>query len=343
MRRIFWLLAVAGILSACSGTVTGVSPTAAPTAEPTGGLDVATQRYEAQAGIVLGEGIQAASLAAIAVATLNPQRRMHSAPVCRDGVEYTVKPVNPEQYVVTIDVFYDAKCTTKLAHSVLDVTFFLPVELSFSGKVTTYDQAGKAVAYGTLSNKTTLGSATQSVTRGQLSRTADGPAVAAFGLSCTLAKKNACGFGGLVAVSQQQSIGVTAMLQNFVESGSASDGVVAMTGYTGTPASLALARGKGNAWVIRGGSVVADWNGTFTENVDAQSLEVDGTLAIRDSVAGADVAEKFGLRSGVADGSVGLASTGRRLATYATDAAGTGSITYSDKSTGNITFFIIRS
>jgi hypothetical protein len=340
----FALAATLG-LGGCSSTVSGVNPanpTPAPTANP--GLSVATQRTEAQAGIVVAEGIQVASLLDVLVnAFISSQSSdIHSEAVCKNGVEYTVVAITPEQLKITIDTFYDLKCTTLQAHAVLKTTFFAPSNLSIAGTATFYDTNGKAVAYGTLSNKTTLTNpGAHGVTTGTIAQKRGGSGLS-FGLTCTFAKTSDCGFGGVAPVSSSQALGVATTLDGFTGQGSVTGGTTTVDGYTGTPGALKLTQGSGDTWKIRGGKLAVSLLGTFDENVDATSFDVTGSLNLQDAKNNALVTLAFGTRTGIQKGSVSSLAQGIGYATFSTDATGTGTIDYSS-GTGNIVLFLITS
>jgi hypothetical protein len=340
MRKIVSFLAASLLLSACTS-----SPNPSPT--PTPGLSIATQRLEAQAGIVVANGIQAASILAALLNQLSGSigagQSSGSAP-CKNGVETSVVQISAAKVKATVDIFYDPKCTTLFNHAVLNITLLSASKLTIAGTATTYDTGGKAVAFATLSNQTTLGTPTLSVTTGSVALSRGGSQVFSFGLSCSYSAKNSCGFGGIAAVPQlPQSLGVSATIQNFVASGSSNTGAVALNAYAGAPGSLKLSQGSNNSWTIGGGSLVAGVTGGFFEVVDAKALNVQGALTVKDAQRDATTSTGFTTRKGIWGGMVDQTSTRKQFATFSTDAVGTGAIKYSDGSNGNIAFFIITS
>jgi uncharacterized lipoprotein YbaY len=339
MRPKALLLAASLLLSACSSSSPAPTPTPAP------GLSIATQRLEAQAAMVTANGIQIASLLAAVLASLSSGQSSASGPApCKNGVRITKEQISAAKFKVTVDVFYDSKCTTIFNHAVLKLTLTSASSLGITGQTTTYDPSGKAVVFGALLNTTKLGSTTTSVTQGTISRSRGGPTALAFGLSCSLATKNSCGFGGIAATpGLTQSLGVSASLHNFVASGTANDGVVGMTAYSGPLGGLKLRQGSGTSWTVSGGSRVADFTGTFKEQVEAKALDVRGSVSLKDARLGATTSAGFNTRAGIDSGSVRQISSGKQFATFSTDAVGSGTIQYSDTSTGKIAFFIVTS
>ncbi len=339
MRFSAFILAASLALAACNSSSNGTPPPPVP------GLSIATQRIEAQSSIAIANGIEAASLIAILLKSLGPSGAIAEAtPKCRNGVETTTTVIGPQRVKVVIDVFYDPQCTTLLTHAVLHVGFTDARHMSvlIDGKATTYSSSGKPVAFATIAANGTLGATTQFTTTGGIALTRTGPAILTFGLSCTLASSNSCGFGGIATVSSTQSLGVSSSLHGFVASGTGS-GTVALNAYTGAPGSLSLVHAKDDTWKISGGSLAATQNGSFHESVKSASLNVSGSLNLSDSLANASTSANFGTRTGIGNGVVSQTSTGKSFATYSTDAAGSGEIHYSDGSTGDIVFFIITS
>jgi hypothetical protein len=328
--------ALAGCTSATVGTV--------PAPEPSTGLSVETQRAEAQAGIAVAEGIQVASLLTAVLQQLPLGGGTLPSGACKDGVEITVTVLNPEQLKVVVDAFYDAACTARLAHALLKTTFFPSGTLVIDGASTAYDTRGDAVAYARFTtNGTVASTGAHAVTTGTVSRTPAGPAQLQFGLTCTLAATNDCGFGGVVAVaSRSQSLGVAAALNGFTGKGAA-NGTVSLKGYGGALGALTLKRGGGDAWTVRGGSLIASTAGTFDERVNQKGLDVTGHLHLKDPAANAGVSLAFGTRTGISHGAVDSLTPAKLYATFGTDATGTGSIAYSQGPGGRIVFFIIQS
>jgi PBP1b-binding outer membrane lipoprotein LpoB len=343
MRRASVVLAIALFLAGCSGTVS-TPPTPTPV---TPELSIATQRIQAQATIVVTNGIQVASLLAALVNAIVPRssEAIDAAAQCKNGVETTVVQKSPETFEVTIDVFYDSQCTTRLSHALLNVGFFGLSKFYINGTQITYAKNGKATSYAKLTNTTTLGAkSTYSVTQGTVALSQTGPSVLSFGLSCNLAQDNDCGFGGVVSIGSSKSeVGVEASLHNFVASGKSTNGLASLNAFQGKPGSLKLVQEPRVAWRIVGGTAVAALSGTFDENVNAQSFDVTGSVALHDDGADASTSDSFGTRTGIAGGKVVQSSTLQTFASFAADATGTGSIHYSNGSIGHIAFFIITS
>jgi hypothetical protein len=293
--------------------------------------------------MVAANGVQVASLLAAVLNSLGTGAGSSASGPgpCNNGVRITKQPISSAKIKFTVDVFYDPNCKTLFNHAVLNVALTSASGIRIDGQTTTYDGNGTAVAFGSLQNSTTLGSMTNSVTTGSISRTRHGTAALQFGLSCTLAQKNACGFGGIAPLEVfGQSLGVTASLHDFVASGPSS-GTVAMTGYTGSLNGLKLVQGTGNSWKISGGSKVTDLTGTFREQVNAKSLNVTGSVVLKDPMLGATSSAAFDTRTGIGSGVVTQTSTGKHFGSFSTDAAGTGSMQYSDGSSSSIILFII--
>ena len=126
-------LAAAIALGACSSTL--ATPPPQPTSSPSG-LPIATQRIEAQAGIVVAQGIQIASLLTAVLEQLPLGGGTLPTGECKNGVETTIKVLGPEQLQVTIDAFYDKTCKSRFAHASLKTTFFPSGTLMIDGTST---------------------------------------------------------------------------------------------------------------------------------------------------------------------------------------------------------------
>ncbi len=327
-------------LGACSSTL--ATPPPQPTSSPSG-LPVETQRIEAQAGIVVAQGIQLASLLTAVLEQLPLGGGTLPNGECKNGVETTIKVLNPEQLQVTIDAFYDPACKTRFAHASLKTTFFPSGTLVIDGTSTAYNTRGRAVGFAAFTTNGMVSSTgAHAVTTGTVSQKRNGPAALAFGLTCTLSSKNDCGFGGVVASipSLSQSLGVTATLDGFTGNGAAS-GTASLNAYTAAPDKLKLKQGSGDSWIVRGGKLVASPTGTFEENVNQKSLNATGKIDLKDTAANARVTLNFDTRSGISKGEVQSIAPAALESSFSTDATGTGAIAYSSGSAGRIVFFII--
>jgi len=341
-RRRLWLLALAATigLGGCSSTLssTPLEPTATPF-----GLSIETQRVEAQAGIAVAEGLQVASLLTAVLEQLPLGGGRLPTGECKNGVETTIDVLNPEQLKVTIDAFYDSACKARFVHASLKTTFFPSGTLVIDGTSTTYNRRGRAIGYAAfITNGTVSSSSAHAVTTGTVSKTPAGPALLAFGLTCTLASKNDCGFGGVIdsVSSLSKSLGVTAAIDGFTGSGAAS-GTASINAYAGAPSKLKLKQGSGDSWIVRGGTLVASPAGTFDEQVNQKSLNVSGKIDLKDAAANARVTLDFATRIGISKGEVRSIAPAALAASFSTDATGTGATTYSSGSGDRIVFFVI--
>jgi hypothetical protein len=343
MKRLLSLVFVNVIGTGCSSTLT-TTPAPAPTLTPSG-LSIETQRVEAQAGIAVAQGLQIASLLTAVLEQLPLGGGTLPTGECKNGVETTIKVLNPEQLMVSIDTFYDPACKTRFVRASLKTTYFPSGTLIIDGTSTAYDTRGSAVGYAAFTTNGMVSSTSaHAVTSGTVSRTPTGPALLAFGLTCTLSSKNDCGFGGVVASvsSLSQSLGVTATLDGFTGNGAAS-GTASINAYVAAPGKLKLKQGSGDSWIVRGGTLVASPAGTFDENVNQKGLDATGKIDLKDAKANARVTLDFGTRTGISKGKVQSIAPVALYSSFSTDATGTGAIAYSSGPGGMIVFFIITS
>jgi hypothetical protein len=327
------------VLNGCTTALSSVTPT--PTSSPSI-LSIETQRVEAQAGIAVAEGIQAASLFAAVLERLPLGGGGLPNGECRNGVETTITVLNPEQLQVTIDAFYDASCKTRFVYASLKSTYFPSGTLIIDGTSTAYNTRGRAVSYAAFTTNGTVSSAGANlVTTGTVSKARLGPPELAFGLSCTLASTNDCGFGGVIAAaSPNQSLGVSATLDGFTGSGAAS-GTASVTAYTAATGKLKLKQGSGNAWNVTGGTPVASPAGTFEESVNSKALTTAGKLDLKDAVANARVTLNFATQTGISKGQIQSIAPASPYSSFSTNATGTGAIAYSAGPGERILFFVI--
>ncbi len=341
MNRIALVALITAIaLGACSSTL--ATPPPQPTSSPSI-LPIETQRIEAQAGIAVAQGLQLASLLTAVLEQLPLGGGVLPTGECKNGVETTIKVLNPEQLQVTIDAFYDHTCKTRFAHASLKTTFFPSGNLIIDGTSTAYNTRGRAVGFAAFTTNGTVSSTgAQATTTGTISQKRNGPAQLAFGLSCTLASTNDCGFGGVIASipSLSQSLGVTATFDGFTGSGAAS-GTASLNAYSSAPSKLKLKQGSGNSWIVRGGRLVASPTGTFEENVHQKSLNAVGKIDLKDTAANAGVTLNFETRTGISKGEVQSIAPAELASSFSTDATGTGAIAYSSGPAGRIVLFII--
>jgi hypothetical protein len=328
-------------LGGCSSTISSTPPPQ-PTSSPSG-LSIETQRIEAQAGITVAEAIQIASLSTSVLEQLPLGGGTLPSGACKNGVESTIKVLNPEQLQITIDAFYDSACKTRFAHASLKTTYFPSGTLIIDGTSTAYNTRGRAVGFAAFTtNGTATPAGAQLTTTGTISQKRNGPAQLAFGLSCTLSSKNDCGFGGVIASipSTAQSLGVTATLDGFTGNGAAS-GTASLNAYAAAPGKLKLKQGSGNAWIVRGGKLLASPAGTFDENVNQKSLNATGKIDLKDAAANARVTLNFETRTGISKGEVQTIAPASPASSFSTDATGTGAIAYSSGPGARILFFIV--
>ena len=156
MNRIALVALITAIaLGACSSTL--ATPPPQPTSSPSV-LPIETQRIEAQAGIAVAQGIQLASLLTAVLEQLPLGGGVLPTGECKNGVETTIKVLNPEQLQVTIDAFYDPTCKTRFAHASLKTTFFPSGNLIIDGTSTAYNTRGRAVGFAAFTTNGTVSS-----------------------------------------------------------------------------------------------------------------------------------------------------------------------------------------
>ena len=338
MSRFFAIVCSAVVaLSACSGTST------TPPGPPKTTLSVATQRNAAQAALAAEFGVGLLTLI-FGQGTTQAFGGPNTAPVCTNGVKVSVVTTTTT-VTTTIDVFYDPACTTILAHTVLVQTQTSATTSSLTGTSTFTTQAGAQIAYNTLGGTVTKSGGTTSFSvTGTAAPSQTAPATASFGLSCSqTGAADTCGFGGIQNVSLLNAEFGNTFTFNGTQSGATNSGAAALKAYVSGLNSMTLSAGTFPTWTITGGgNPLINSSGTFTVTVGAFNLATAIGITLNDQTADASATSNmtngpFGRSSG----GVTQISNGASAAFFGIDGTGTGSILYSDGSTGAIQGFII--
>ncbi len=320
-------------------------PMAAGTAFTFGGItgaDVARH--------VLGTARQAAShWRAGASRSASPEglRRLSSVTysACSSGVETATVNVSQTEIQAYERDFYDNACTKLYQDIFLDVVAQSQTAVSATGTDTYYSTSGQVYDYTTLALTITL----TGPSGGTISiRATDAPSptaaqTAALGIACNIATSAVgCGFGGVVhEASLSQDLGAT-MALNATEGASSGGTVpVAVNGsgssFQGSLNALSLSAGQFPNWIVSGGTTVdtATFSGTLTYSTSGNLVAMSITLT--DAADDGTVTMTASGSPVVVTGTIKQTDTGQTLATFTTDAAGNGTITYSNGTTGTIT------
>jgi hypothetical protein len=237
--------------------------------------------------------------------------------------------------------FYDTACTTLYQDIFADIVATDSTSASLNGTVTEYARSGSVSAYLTLALKLAgIGTPSATITMSATQAPdATSPQTAALGLSCGLASAGAsCGFGAFARIQKlSQDEGVTMNL-TLSESVANTVTTVPVTGtasaYTGALDALTLSPGTFPAWIIGGGTLVdtASFNGQFAYT--SAGLLSSGSLSVADSADDGTVTLTATAQS--LTGTIKQTSTGTTVATFTVDAAGNGTIAYSNGTTAQI-------
>ena len=328
------------MLAGCTSSTVGFTPSPSPSQSPGVSLTIAQQNYEANAALAILNSIRIASRFAgiFNIHTAGP--RVDASPLkCVNGVESRVTFPTPENIDVIRNVFYDKLCKHPLEKARLKA-FIIQPKIQLTGKLIGYAPSGKAVAYGNIAGLSIAQPpGTKTTLTGTISLSPSAPPVMAFGLTCTInvPPVNACTFGALTSVvSATQELGFSSNMSGFVGTGDTNAGKVTAVAFAGAPNSLKLSH-KGGAWIVTGGTKVAQQRGTFSESIP-KSLRDKIFLNLKDSLNGAFSTTLQG-EPGVT-GFVNQTSSKALAASFDTSPAGFGTIRYSDGSTGKVVLFI---
>lgn len=263
---------------------------------------------------------------------------------CANGIESAQVNVSTSEIQVYTRVFYDAACTSLYEDMFIDVTASSNTSANATGTTTYYTASGTVYDYETLV-LTLTGIGTGSGTFSLIAKDApsvNAPPRASLGVACSVASTSlGCGFGATISLAAlSQDVGATL---GFNTSASVTNGdvIVPVSGsasaYTGTLGSLTLAQGTFPNFTISGGSLAntGTFNGTFT--FTSTGILVSGSLALTDAAAdGTVTVTSSGTPATSVNGTIKRTSTGQVVATFTTDAAGNGTITYGNGTTAQI-------
>jgi hypothetical protein len=333
------ICALSFALSACSSTTPASPPGPAKTT-----LSIATQRNAAQAALAAEFGVGILTLI-FGQGTSQAFGGPNTLPVCNNGVKVSIVS-GATTITTTIDVFYDPVCTTILAHVVLTQTQTSPTTSTLTGTATFTTSAGAVIAYNTLSGSVTKSGGTTSFSvTGTAAPSPSAPAIASFGLSCSVTgSANTCGFGGVQNLSFLNAEFGNTFSFNGTQTGNTNTGGATLKAYVSALNAMTLSPSGSTSWTITGGgNPLINDTGTFTVTVGAFNLATAIGISLSDVTS--DVTATASMSSGPfgnTAGNVIQISNGAAASFYGVDGTGSGTILFSDGSTAPVGGFIIQ-
>ena len=336
------ICALSFALSACSSTTP-----ASPPGPPKTTLSIATQRNAAQAALAaeFGVGILTLIFGQGTSQSFTGSGTVSTPGVCTNGVIVSVVSM-PSTVTTTIDVFYDPVCTKILSHIVLVQTLTSPGNASLSGTATFTSAAGAVIAYNTLSGTVTKSGGTTSFSvTGTAAPSPSAPAIASFGLSCSVTgSANTCGFGGVQNLSFLNAEFGNTFSFNGTQTGNTNTGGATLKAYASALNAMTLSPSGSTSWTITGGgNPLINDAGTFTVTIGAFNLATAIGISLSDVTS--DVTATANMTSGPfgnTAGNVTQISNGATASFYGVDGTGSGTILFSDGSTAPVGGFIIQ-
>lgn len=367
-----WLRSIAALsclaLASCGGGSGGsaATPPAGGTPPGTGApapvTQAAVQRTDAaqslqmlQASRGLGSGgVTTASVARRAAAQVRRAmstgvRRIASTTPCTSGTVVSTNSTSPTTVTITVQSYYDQLCTALEGTLVWNVTVNPPTSVSGPATMTRYATSGAVVTYETLTLSMTftdskLSQLSQlSVDVTTIANSVNGPSVGSYGISCGLVGTSSltCGLGAVTNVStlsveQGFTLGLTG-------SGSASSVQATITAqaYQGALNALSLSPGAFPAWTISGGTLLDSASATVAATYASNGTPTLLAFTMTDAQDQATVT-LAATPSGIS-GTIAQSATGATVATFAIDALGNGTISYSNGTQGQIEDYLIVS
>lgn len=278
-------------------------------------------------------------------ATAGSARRAQSVAysACSNGAESATVAVSASEEQLYERSFYDSACTKLHQDIYLDLVATGATSATATGNDTLYSLTGAVYAYETLTMSLTgvgTGAGTFSVVLTDAA-SASSPTIASIGVACTMSSATlGCGIGAVTRQSGlAQDVGATANFTLTVPASTAGAYTVPVTGsantYTGALGALSLGTGTFPNFAVSGGTLTD--NGTFTGSFTYVSGELTASsFSLTDAASDGTATITSSGTPPVTTGTIKRTSTGAVLATFTVDAAGNGTITYSNGTTGQI-------
>jgi hypothetical protein len=259
---------------------------------------------------------------------------------CANSSESATIAVSSTEEQVYSRTFYDAACTELFIDSYIDVVATSSTAASASGTLTTYSTTGSVIDYATVTlSLTVLGSSGTVTLRETDASNVTSPPTASVGVSCGISGSAlTCGGGATASVaSLSEDVGDTLTLAgtNTTVVGGAKitmNGSVAA--YLGGLGKLTLAAGTFPTWTI-GGATSTDsgtYSGTF--GYTTAGALTSAALSLGDPADDATVT--IATSAATISGSITQTDSGKVYASFTTDTAGNGTITYGNGTTATI-------
>ncbi len=338
------------------GTNVPPAPVPTPTRSP---IPVTTQAYEAQTTLTGLQALVAISLFAGPGNIANiPFGGATVYPSCLPGVppfdsfEYgyqspappPVRPVPSSQIVLS--TFYDTACTQPKSIYTLVFLQNSLTNVSFTGTQVKYALGGAIANYTTLAGSQIVsgGTTTFNLTGSVAAAAPPSPQTGRYGMTClySTASGEGCGFGGVQnSTPLNAEIGVAMNFNGLQPPPGSSSGSVSALGYTGAQNALTVSAGVPPAWLIGGGSLVANDSGTYAFNVNKNGQLSGFTMQLTDPPNDAAPSLVQDTSFTLFDGVVMQISTGVNVAHYLVDNNGNGSMFYSNGVLQSITNFCL--
>ena len=265
---------------------------------------------------------------------------------CSGGVD-TTQTGSGSTYTITIDAYYNSNCTGQLEYAgQLSVTQTSSTLATATGTYAFYTPTGTIYEYLRITNLTVSSAAGSQYFSLQASAALNttAPPYQNLGIGCTTATSTeecSLAVDDHVSATETDNAAIDSATATFSTSGSNTIETLSGTGsdFTGAINSTAIVPETGSyGFVIAGGTFVDSSNvsGSFTFSANGLA---SASLGVTDVTDGGKVTIAFD--GTTFTGTIVQSSNGATLATFSVNAGGTGTVTYSDGTTGAIANFAV--
>jgi hypothetical protein len=333
-------IALAGCSSGSDATITHNPPLSTFGGKSTARSAVQSAMLVADTatGIAIPGGPTPAAIARRVLAIMHGRRTSAATGVCTSGTKQSSVDNSDGSRTTTTDLYYDAPCTLLEEEQVLNIVTPGNPRTPVNGTVTTYDRTGTVTSYHKLAitastvAATSTTPATQTVVYNDTVSVSAGTApVAAVGATCTGAPSSptmTCDAAAYGTAADSTTFGQTVATSGTAGSGGAANSATVSITYYGTGIT-GIAQSSGN-WVVTGVSGFNVASGTYSYS--SSGTTGNGTLSLTDSLYTYTVTGKL-TATGL---TVTIVRNSDPIATATIDAAGNGTVTYTDGTTDTV-------
>lgn len=332
-------IALAGCSSGSAATVTHNPPLSTVGGKSTArsAVQSAILVADAATGLAFPGGPTPAAIARHVLDAMQGRRTSAATGACINGTKQSSVDNADGSRTDTTDLYYDALCTTLEEEQVLNIVTPGNPRTPVNGTVTTFDHSGAVTSFHKLAITASTAAATSTTPAMQtvnyndsVSQSSGTAPLAAVGATCTGAPSSptmTCN-AAMYGTAGTTTFGQTLATSGTAGTGSANNSVTVNVTYYGAGIT-GIAQSSG-AWVVTGVNGFNIANGTYSYS--SSGTTGNGTLSLTDSLYTYTVTGKL-TATGL---TVTIVRNADPIATATIDAAGNGTVNYSDGSTDTV-------